>query len=67
MWEDVQVYYKVPAPLKIDIPPCHKCRYWYPTQKVTIKGYGPDVELVLCHSENMYHDFSCFTPKAQKD
>jgi hypothetical protein len=50
--------------LPIEGPPCAGCRHWKPQQKVmhTARGFMFDGTR-LCHSNEMYSDFSCFDAK----
>ena len=54
--------------LRLDIsePPCRHCEHFKPTVEVSASGGKPVYSgVALCHSKEMYHDFSCYEPRGE--
>lgn len=51
--------------IPVDAPPCVHCAFWKPQRKYVSWGERGSVfdGVVLCHSDGMHSDFSCFKPK----
>lgn len=49
--------------LSIGEPPCEQCRFFNPRIKTTKNGTFDGV--IICHSDEMHHDFSCYEPRIQ--
>jgi hypothetical protein len=56
-WEPWEVYKQQLEVLQIFAPPCSECNFFRPMRKYRGIYYNG---VVICHSEDMEHDFSCF-------
>ena len=66
-WDDVwsnaekQCAEKIPDALRLTVPapPCPDCAHWRPLIKLRDKGEFDGIR--LCHAEEMFRDFTCFS------
>lgn len=50
----------LPFELPIAAPPCADCKFWNPRRMFEVSGETKTSGVRLCHSKQMWQDFSCF-------
>ena len=60
-WDDYRMEAEI---LPIKGPPCATCKYWKPQREYdhSVNGFRY-TGVLLCHSEHMEPDFSCYRPR----
>lgn len=66
-WETFKKDYE-PEPIDVKKPPCPHCKHWKPVRlynEITRNNLRFD-GVQLCHSEDMFKDFSCYRDKIEE-